>query len=91
MIDPHSGQKLDEQVLAGAGPDSIAAQGDTLWHVDFWSHLLIRTGSDGRLLDWGEKPFWDAAGLAFDGERLWVLDGKNCRICAIEKAPGPGE
>lgn len=85
IIDPDSGRKLGGQVLAGPGPGSIAVQGDTLWHIDFWSHALIRTGPGGRLLDWGEKPFWNATGLAFDGEHLWVLDGKRCRICAIEK------
>lgn len=91
IIDPETGRKLNEQVLAGPGPDSIAMQSDTLWHIDFWSHVLIRTGPGGRLLDWGEKPFWNATGLAFDGEHLWVLDGKHCRICAIKKVHHPNE
>ena len=79
----------DGQVLAGAGPEYLAAQDNTLWHVDLWSHCLIRTGPDGRLLDWGEKPFWNVTGLSFDGEHLWVLDGEHSCICAIEKAHHP--
>ena len=86
IIDPDSIDKWNEQVLAGAGPEYLAAQDNSLWHVDLWSHCLIRSGMDGRLLDWGEKPFWDVTGLAFDGEHLWVLDGKNNCIRAIEKS-----
>jgi hypothetical protein len=86
IIDPDSIDKRNEQVLAGAGPEYLAAQDNTLWHVDLWSHCLIQTGPDGRLLDWGEKPFWDVTGLAFEGEQLWALDGKNSRICTIEKS-----
>ncbi len=76
----------DGQVLAGPGPEYLAAQDNTLWHIDFWSHCLIRTGPKGYLLDWGEKPVWNATGLVFDGDHLWVLDGEVPRLCAIEKA-----
>lgn len=75
----------DGQVLAGAGPEYLAAQDNTLWHSDLWSHCLIRTGPNGRLLDWGEKPIWETGGLAFDGGRLWVLDTKENRVCAVDK------
>jgi len=38
-----------------------------------------------KLLDWGEHPFPQLAGLAFDGENLWALDNEAKRICVIEK------
>jgi hypothetical protein len=39
-----------------------------------------------KLLDWGEHPFPQLAGLAYDGKNLWALDNEANRICIIEKS-----
>jgi hypothetical protein len=81
-------------VLGGPGPATLAADGQTLWHVDFWAPGIFRSGTDrhGQLLDWGEKPFdGHCAGLAWDGRHLWALDERNKRICVIEKSRGAAQ
>ena len=69
--------------LAGPGPFDIAVHGKSVWHCDWMTPLLIRSGLDGRLLDWGERPFPEVAGITYDGENLWVLDGKEKRLCIV--------
>ncbi len=89
VIDPANTDDRDFRVLAGPGPKSFAPMPDGVWHDDFWAPVLIKTSYDGTLLDWGDQVFErGTAGLAFDGENLWALDGVNRRICLIEKTPG---
>ncbi len=80
------GTRLDP-LLAGPLPLHFAPTGDGVWHQEFWVPYLIKSGPDGKLLDWGEKPFGDpTSGIAWDGEHLWALDdGAQKRICVIEK------
>lgn len=87
IIDPANTDDRDFRILAGPGPESFAPTPDGVWHADFWAPTLIKTSYDGKLLDWGDQVFErGTAGLAFDGENLWALDGVNRRICVIEKA-----
>jgi hypothetical protein len=85
IFDPAAPEKPRMQTLAGPGPACMAADGDAVWHGDYWAPAIIKSDLGGKLLDWGEKPF-DVRGLAFDGKNLWALDNKNRRICAIAKA-----
>jgi hypothetical protein len=64
---------------------------DGLWMDDYWSRCLIKSAPDGKLLDWGDRPFGGAiGGLTTDGERLWALNVKDMRLCSIVKAiPAP--
>ena len=71
--------------LAAGMPDYMASHGDEIWFVDWFTPVMVRTNMRGELLDWGEKPFGFNP-VAWDGEHLWVLDAKEKRICAIEKA-----
>lgn len=93
IIDPANTDDRDFKILAGPGPESFTSMPDGVWHADFWAPVLIKTSYDGELLDWGDQVFErGTAGLAFDGENLWALDGVNRRICVIEKAEtGVGE
>ena len=51
-----------------------------------WGENTSGRNMTARLLDWGEKPFGGStAGIAWDGENLWVLDNSRNRICVIEK------
>ena len=80
------------QTPAGPGPLSLTPEGDALWHIDFWAPAIIKSARDGRLLDWGEKPFDGAIeGLAWDGQSLWALDSQRKRICVIEKEDADAE
>ena len=80
--------ELKHQMLAGPSPNHIARSGDTIWHVDGFVPLLIRTSFHGELLDWGEQPFSGrCAGVAWDGKDLWALDPVEQRICVIRKTP----
>ena len=60
-------------------------EGDSVWHCDWLTPLLIRSTRKGKLLDWGERPFPEVGGITHDGKNLWVLDGKANRLCVIEK------
>jgi hypothetical protein len=71
--------------LAGPGPYDIAARGASVWHCDWLTPLLIRSTTDGRLMDWGERPFLRLNGITHDGKHLWALDGESSRLCIIEK------
>lgn len=82
--------------LAGPGPIALAAEGGGVWHSDWLVHQVIfRSDLNGRLLDWGTVPFGSGGGdwgdqmatqgLAFDGERLWLLDAAGGRVCAVER------
>jgi len=84
-FDPASGNRL-EPFLAGPCPNDFAVAEDGVWHQEFWVPLLIKSGKDGELLEWGEKPFGGAVGgIAWDGTHLWALDQSTRRICRIEK------
>lgn len=71
--------------LAGPGPYDLAVQGDSVWHCDWLTPLLVRSNLKGKLLDWGERPFPAVGGITHDGTNLWALDSKSSRICVIEK------
>ena len=83
----------DESDLPSPLPITVNAAGDeALWFVDAWAPWIIKTDRDGRLLDWGERPFEGCHGVAWDGRQLWALDEANRRMCVIEKtdtAPRP--
>ncbi|UCF18589.1 MAG: hypothetical protein JSU87_11650 [Gemmatimonadota bacterium] len=84
IIDPSGGEEPRQQCLAGPFPACLATEGEHLWHADRWAPAIIKSDLQGRLLDWGGKPF-GIQGLAFDGRYLWALDGESRRIVAIEK------
>jgi hypothetical protein len=85
--DPQKPEKLRMQCLAGPGPACMAADGEAVWHADYWAPGIIKSDLDGRLLEWGDQPV-QVSGLAHDGEKLWALDKKNKRICSLEKVGG---
>ena len=72
--------------LSGPGPVDLAGQGETVWSSDWMAGgVLFHSTLDGQLLDWGSVPFGGRiAGVAHDGEYLWVIDEANHRICALE-------
>jgi hypothetical protein len=86
IFDPSEPEKPRMQTLAGPGPACMAADGDAVWHADYWAPAIIKSDLKGSLLDWGEKPFDGLAGLAHDGEHLWALDNAKKRVCMVEKA-----
>jgi len=85
----------------GMGTD-LAAAGDGIWHFDRGWPVLVETDArapavswtpeaamhyrNPPILDWGEKPFPGLAGVAWDGQQLWALDGPGQRLCVIEKS-----
>lgn len=71
-------------VLGGPIPMDLAATADGVWHSDVFAPALIKSGMDGSLLDWGERPFGGHA-ITWDGQGLWALDSANRSICSIEK------
>ena len=76
-----------KEVLPGPLPVWLASAGDAVWHYDFWAPAIMKSDLNGRLLDWGEKPFNGSVdGLAWDGKNLWALDNNQKRICLIEKS-----
>jgi len=88
VVDPADPQNERTLTLAGGGPTSFAAQPDGVWHFDYWAPAMIKSDFEGRLLDWGEKPFGGAVhGIAWDGKQLWALDSTRKRICVVEKNP----
>jgi beta-lactamase regulating signal transducer with metallopeptidase domain len=92
VIDPANPDKRDWRILAGPGPECLAPEDDGVWHWDFWGGMIIKTGWDGALLDWGDQVFArGVTGLAHDGEHLWALDAANHRICVIERTGVPTE
>ena len=75
-----------ESLQAGTCPNGIAAMADGVWQTDYFARVMIKSGPDGRLSDWAERPFggWPPD-IAYDGQNLWALDAPNKRICVIEK------
>ncbi len=84
IIDPSGAEEPRQQCLAGPFPACLATEDDHVWHADRWAPAIIKSDLQGRLLDWGGKPF-GIQGLAFDGHYLWALDGESRRIVAIER------
>ena len=75
--------------LAGGFTVDMACTEGSVWHIDSFNQLLIRSDpNQGEcLLDWAGAPFGQATtGIAHDGKNLWALDNKNKRISIIEKA-----
>ncbi|KKO11392.1 hypothetical protein LCGC14_0018730 [marine sediment metagenome] len=73
-----------DRVAAGM-PDYLASDGETIWAVEFMAPSLVKSTSDGKLLDWTERPF-GLNPVAWDGKNLWAFDSDNNRICLIERA-----
>ncbi|MDP6356051.1 MAG: hypothetical protein QF473_13160, partial [Planctomycetota bacterium] len=74
--------------LAGGFTVDMACAEGSVWHIDAFNQLLIRSDpNQGEfLLDWAGAPFGkDTSGLAWDGQNLWALDNNNKRISIIEK------
>ena len=74
--------------LAGGFTVDMACAEGSVWHIDTFNKLLIRSDPNEaeRLLDWAGAPFGeDTTGLAWDGDHLWALDNKEKRICMIER------
>ncbi|MHC4561400.1 MAG: hypothetical protein ACYS8X_01355 [Planctomycetota bacterium] len=71
--------------VAAGMPDYMASDGETIWAVEFMAPSLVKSTSDGKLLDWAERPF-GLNPVAWDGKDLWALDPGNRRVCLIEKA-----
>jgi hypothetical protein len=77
------------QWLAGGFTVDMACVDGSVWHIDAFNHLLIRSDPDRaeHLLDWARAPFGaDTAGLAWDGGSLWALDARKHRISQLERA-----
>ena len=95
IVHPASPGKERWQVLGcptGGWGTHMAAAGDGVWHFDCSLPILARSGLDGQLLDWGERPFDGLCdGLAWDGQRLWAHDPTQKRLCVIEKAQDASE
>ena len=75
--------------LAGGFTVDMACVEGSVWHIDAFNQLLIRSDPNQaeHLVDWAGVPFvGDTAGLAWDGHNLWVLDDRYHRICMIERA-----
>jgi CubicO group peptidase (beta-lactamase class C family) len=52
-----------------------------------WNDKLAAGFWTPEPMDWGEKPpGCRVAGVAWDGQRLWVLDNSRKRICIVEKS-----
>ncbi len=76
-------------VLGAPIPMDLAATPGGVWHTDIFAPAMVKTDPEGKLIDWGEKPFGrHTAGICWDGENLWALDAETKRICVIEKALG---
>ncbi|MHC5058213.1 MAG: hypothetical protein ACYTKD_26440 [Planctomycetota bacterium] len=86
-VDPERPDQRRFTTLGAPIPLAMCPEGRSVWHADIWAPAIVRSDVEGRLLDWGEKPF-GVAGLAHDGERLWALHGAKRRLCVIEKAGG---
>jgi len=86
-VDPERPDERNFRTLGAPIPLAMCPEGRSIWHADIWAPAIVRSDLEGRLLEWGEKPF-GVSGLAHDGERLWALDGGGPRLCAIEKAGG---
>jgi hypothetical protein len=79
-------EKTDFLTLGGPQPISISADSNGVWHIDAFAPIIAKTSFEGKLLEWGEKPFNGRCdGLAWDGKQLWALDTEGKRICVIEK------
>jgi hypothetical protein len=86
-INPANPEDRDFKILAGPGPETFAAEPDGVWHSDFRAPAIIKSDFQGKLVEWGDQVFErGVAGLAWDGERLWALDGVNHRICVIQRS-----
>jgi len=93
-----AGQELPgcEHRMPSPEPVLLTPAVDAVWYIDGEAPLIVKTDHSGKLLDFGDQPFFDGSGeewttrlgvqgLAFDGENLWALDAKKKRICVIEQ------
>jgi len=83
-VDPGQPDKREFHGHTGGGCH-ITRVGDSIWCVQDFVPLMLRTSTDGKLLDWAETPFPGRChGVAWGGAQLWALD--DGRLCAIERA-----
>jgi hypothetical protein len=83
-VDPEQPEKRQFHGHTGGGCH-ITRVDDSVWCVQDFVPLMLRTSAKGKLLDWAETPFAGRChGLAWDGSQLWALD--EGRLCIIEKA-----
>jgi len=84
LDDPNA--KPSHRYLATSMPDYLASDGESLWCVDWFWPVLVKTNLTGEILEWGERPFgFNAVAVDNDGN-LWALDSKDKRVCMIERS-----
>ena len=83
-IDADDPAEHESLVLGAPIPMDLAAASDGVWHTDIFAPALVKNDREGKLVDWGERPFGGHA-IAWDGNSLWALDNAHRRICRIEK------
>jgi hypothetical protein len=81
-----------EYHLAGLCPGAFAPTQDGVWHVDNMAGIMLKSGPEGRLLDWAAIPTGWTSGIAWDGEHLWCKTPDGSKLCMVEKtATAPGK
>jgi len=86
VVNPDTGENR-WMGIGACGPIDGAFDGEGVWFCHFWAPVVTRSALDGKLMEWGEAPLGgNCNGLAWDGKRLWALDAKGGRICAIQRA-----
>ena len=89
--DPVSPDRL-ESYVAGPCPMDFAVTEDGVWHADFFAGLLIKSGDDGKLLQWAAMPNGWTDGIAWDGEHLWAKSPDGKRLLMLQRsATAPGD
>ncbi|MHC4561394.1 MAG: M56 family metallopeptidase [Planctomycetota bacterium] len=96
-IDIATGECRGGRPYGGAWPLDLAYDGQAIWSTDTLVPGLFRWGTDGRLLDFAEMPFFESfqtfggdagmpvAGITYTDEGLWVLSESTNQIALIER------
>jgi len=86
VLDLDAPEHLQRVKWPGTCASDLTASKEGVWHVDSFAPLMIECDRIGQMLDWAETPFYGAiGGVIWDGERLWALDKRSSKVCALER------
>ncbi len=71
----NTGDILHQFVPPDDQPWDICLHDDDLWIVDYFAHMIHKVDQDGNVLESHESEIERPAGIVYDGNFVWYVDG----------------
>jgi len=63
----------------------LCRQGDFLWFVDYWAHMIYKMDLSGNVIESHPSENIKPSGIVWDGQYLWYVDGQTSSPSTLYK------